>query len=145
MDLENKMFAIEKRGYSITEVDNYKKSVADEIEKLNVALKELTMQNEELIARNEDLKNREQAIKDVLLTAHKTAETMVSDAKDQANLIGAQAKIEYQRVYEEIEALKSGFAAYQQRLLDYVEDQKNWLLSFKDTAPVEISQDEQAV
>lgn len=145
MDIENKMFAIEKRGYSITEVDTYKKAVTDELDKLNAALKELTMQNEELVSRNEDLKNREQAIKDVLLAAHKTAETMISDAKDQANMIEAQAKIEYKRVYEDIEALKSGFAAYQQRLLDYVEDQKNWLLSFKDTAPVENCEDEQVV
>lgn len=135
MDIGNKVFAVEKRGYNTNEVDSYLKIVAAEIEKHEKDMADLIAKNEELTAKIEDYKSKEVAIKDILLTAHKTADSMIVEAKDQAALLENQAKLEYAKVYDEIKELKDGFAAYQNRLIEYVDKQKNWLLEFSDTAP----------
>ncbi len=143
MDIVSKVFSVEKRGYNVAEVDNYLKAIAAEIEKQQQLMEKLSAQNEELLARNEEYKSNETAIKDVLMAAHKTAGNMIADAKEEVALLEAQAKLEYSRLYSEVEALKEGFAAYQQRLLGYVENQKEWICGFSDTAPSKVmSEDE---
>jgi|GEM_PF-3216868 len=132
MDIGNKVFAIEKKGYSVSQVDSYLKMLADEAQKQNKAMAELVAKNEELSARIEEYKIKESAIKDVLLAAHKTADSMIEEAKEQAALLETQAKLEYARITEETAELKEGFAAYQKRLIEYVDKQKNWLLKFAD-------------
>lgn len=135
MEISNKVFAIEKRGYSIKEVDNYLKIVTAEIEKHEKDMEDIIAKNDELTAKIEDYKSKEVAIKDILLTAHKTADSMIAEAKDQAALLENQAKLEYAKVYDEIKELRDGFAAYQNRLIEYVDKQKDWLLEFSDIAP----------
>ena len=135
METAGKVFPIEKRGYNTAQVDSYIKLLAEEFSKQEQLILKLTAQNEELVAQSEELKNNETAIKEVLLTAHKTSETMIEDAKEDARVIREQAKMESQRIQDEIDSLKKEFDAYIQKLVSYVDDQRTWLLGYDgDTA-----------
>lgn len=88
-------------GYKIEDVDNFVDGVIDKVKDLELSNKELESRIEQL--NKQLLKHEEQAesIQDALITAEKTAKTLVRDASLKAETILSEAKQEAEKTVSE--------------------------------------------
>ncbi len=117
MDIEQQQFARSFRGYNEEEVDNFLDRIAKDYEDLlneNVKLKEeierLKSRLEEYSKMDETLRsalvNAQQSASNIKENVQKEAQTMIDNAKIEAEKIKQQAKQDIYDLNNEIEALK---------------------------------------
>jgi cell division initiation protein len=127
IDILNQKFSRSLRGYSPTEVDRCMQEAADTIGRLSEDRSLLEARVTELEARLRDFKDRENALRDTLLTAQKVTDELKSTAQREAQLIidAAYAKAEnlinqgHQRlakIHEEINASKKMRAQFEMKV-----------------------------
>jgi cell division initiation protein len=100
MDIHNKEFARKFRGYQEDEVDEFLDAIVDEFEKLhkeNIDLKDKVHALEDQVNQ---YKTMEQALKDTLVTAQKTADEVTALAQQKAGMIQKDAEEQAHHVVE---------------------------------------------
>ncbi|MCX6826149.1 MAG: DivIVA domain-containing protein [candidate division Zixibacteria bacterium] len=91
-EIRNQKFAVSMRGYNRSEVDAFKNAAAAVLEEAKVAYLKLAEEKESLALRYQELKNLEETIKAAVVEAQKGAETTLSNAKKESELIIAEAR-----------------------------------------------------
>ncbi len=100
-DVEQQEFSRKVRGYDQEEVRLYLKSVAEEIERLNLENGTLREETGQLRDRIEDFRQRERMLPETLLTAQKMAADMKETSKGEADLLVKEARIKAERLLEQ--------------------------------------------
>ena len=107
VDIKNQKFGKSLRGYDSSEVDSFMEMVASALEELileNHQLKEKLVSTESSLGSYKDLEGN---LKEVLLTAQKSAEELRKNAEREAQLIMREAKLRSERGLEETHHLLS--------------------------------------
>ncbi len=97
-DIQHKRFRTRWMGLDPREVEIFIQELAEEVRSLKAENAEL---RRDLQDREKDLKeykDREKAIRNVLLSAHKTAEQMKANAEKEARLVIADAEMKAERI-----------------------------------------------
>jgi cell division initiation protein len=124
VDIKNQRFGKSFRGYDQTEVDSF-------LEMVTSTLEDLILENNQLKERLQALettlggyKELEGNLKEVLLTAQKSAEELKRNAEREAQLILRETKIKSQREMEEshniLTTLKSQIAELKNLRKEYI-------------------------
>jgi len=97
MDVENQEFKRKIRGFDPEEVGYFLKSVAEEIERLNLENGELWEEMGRLRSEHGDLRAREELLQKTLVTAQKMSQEMQDRARKEAELILRDARMKSER------------------------------------------------
>lgn len=92
MDVENQLFTSRFRGYDRDEVRMYLKSVAEEIERLNLSSAEMRERVGLLETELEDLRSRERTLQQTLALAQTMAEELKARARAEGELVLQEAR-----------------------------------------------------
>ena len=101
MDVNNQEFRTKMRGYEPDEVRLYLKSVAEEIERLNLENGELREQVGTLKTEAEEFRTRETTLQQTLVTAQKMSAELKDRSKAEAELVMKQARLKAERALQE--------------------------------------------
>ena len=101
MDVEQQEFTRKVRGYDPDEVKLYLKSVAEEIERLNLENATVREEMGQLRERLEEYRQRERMLQDTLLTAQRMAEEHRENTRVESELLVKEARIKAERLLEQ--------------------------------------------
>ena len=93
MEIEKQQFARKLRGFDPDEVQMYLKSVAEEVERLNLENGEMADQLGQLRKELETLRSREKMLHQTLVTAQHMTEEMKGQANKEAELLVQEARV----------------------------------------------------
>jgi cell division initiation protein len=100
LDIQQKRFHVAFRGYERTEVDAFLDTVRDEMEGLVREVTELREFHETYSERMKEYREREETLKNTMITTHKLAEDIKESSKKEASLIVRDAELKYQQMLE---------------------------------------------
>jgi cell division initiation protein len=100
-DVPQKHFRTCWRGLDPQEVEIYLQQLAEEIQQLKVENAALRKEVQNYDKDLKEYKDREKAIRNVLLNAHKTVEQMKANAEKEARLIVSEAEVKAERILQE--------------------------------------------
>ena len=103
LDIENKRFAKQMKGYSVEEVDDFLDEIGVDYAKKNKELTEAYKKIEELEASMQKYKTLEETLQNTLIMAQSTAEEVKKVAKQQADQIIKEAKVTVQKEADGLE------------------------------------------
>jgi cell division initiation protein len=146
LDIRQKRFERQMRGYSQREVEGFLELTASEFEEVvkeNIALKE---EHKRTLARLEHYFEREKALQetmvtaqriseDVKATARKEAEVMLAEAELQGDKIVAGANARLVELVGEISELKRQRVQFESQLGSIIDSHHKLLETFKSSAP----------
>ena len=101
LDIQSQQFRTKLKGYDTREVETFLELAASEFEELireNGKLKEKLAR---LSNQYEELKQREQTLKETMMTAQKITEDMKSSARKEAEIILKEAELRAERMVED--------------------------------------------
>jgi cell division initiation protein len=101
MDVEQQEFTRKVRGYDPEEVKLYLRSVAEELERLNLENGTLREELGQMRDRIEDFRQRERMLQDTLVTAQRMAEEHRENSRVEAELLVKEARIKAERLLEQ--------------------------------------------
>ena len=101
MDVENQEFGRKMRGYDSDQVDLFLKSVADEIERVNLERGEMAEEMGRMRTDLDGLRSGEEALRKTLVSAQKMAEDMKQRAEEESRLIVQEARLQADRTLQE--------------------------------------------
>ena len=149
MDVEGQRFARKVRGYDPDEVRLYLRSVAEEIERLNLENATLKEEVGNLKDRVEEYRDRERSLQETLVAAQQMAEEyrektrlesdlMIKEARVKSERLLEQAQDQLARIESEIGRAKLERDAFENRLRAAIEEHQALLdLRKKERAEVE--------
>jgi len=100
LDIQQKRFHVAFRGYERTEVDAFLDTVREEMEALVREVTELREFHETYSERMKEYREREETLKNTMITTHKLAEDIKESSKKEAALIVKDAELKYQQMLE---------------------------------------------
>ena len=100
LDIQQKRFHVAFRGYERTEVEAFLDVVREEMEGLVREVTELREFHETFSERMREYREREETLKNTMITTHKLAEDIKESSKKEAALIVKDAEIKYQQTLE---------------------------------------------
>lgn len=98
LDIQKQTFSRSFKGYNLDEVRAYLHVIAEELEQLLRDVDRLSRENSMLREDNDDQRQREQILKDTLLSAQKVSEDLRSTARKDAELIVKDAELLSERL-----------------------------------------------
>lgn len=101
LDIQSQQFRVKMRGYETREVDNFLEMVASEFEELireNSKIKEKLVR---LTNHLDELRQREQTLKETMMTAQKVTEDMKLSARKEAEMTLSEAELKGERMIED--------------------------------------------
>jgi cell division initiation protein len=101
MDIQNEQFRRKVRGYDPEDVDLFLKSVAEEVERLNLENGELREELGKVKAKVEDHRSNEKVLKETLVSAQKMAEETKDRARQESDLVLQHARLEADKLLAE--------------------------------------------
>lgn len=101
MDVESQDFPRKVRGYDPEQVRMYLKSVAEEIQRLNLETDEMRERALRLQVQIDEIRAREKALQDTLVSAQRMAEEMKERARHEAELTVREARLKAERLLEQ--------------------------------------------
>jgi cell division initiation protein len=101
MDIEKRSFTRKMRGFDPEEVELFLRSVADEVEALNLENGALHEENGTLRQRLDDLKDRERTLQETLVTAQMMSTDLKHRSKAEADLLVKEARFKAERLLEQ--------------------------------------------
>ena len=101
MDIEKQVFKTRMRGYDPEEVGYYLKSVAEEVERLNLENGKLKEDLGRLRGEHEELRSREEVLQKTLVTAQRMSDELKERSEAQADLIIREARMKSERMLQE--------------------------------------------
>ena len=93
MDIEQQEFTRKVRGYDPDEVKLFLKSVAEEIERINLENATVREEMGQVRERLEEYRQRERMLQDTLLTAQRMAEEHRENTRVESELLVKEARI----------------------------------------------------
>ena len=111
MDIEKQQFRRKVRGFDPEEVGYYLKSVADEIERLNLENGELREETGRLKKGHDELRSREQVLQKTLVTAQRMAEEIKERSEAQADLVLRETRMKAERLMQGAQEQLTGLEA----------------------------------
>jgi cell division initiation protein len=100
LDIQQKRFHIAFRGFERTEVEAFLDVVREEMEGLVREVTELREFHETYNERMREYREREETLKNTMITTHKLAEDIKESSKKEAQLIVKDAEVKYQQILE---------------------------------------------
>lgn len=100
IDIQRQKFQVKLKGYDQDEVHNFLLSVAEQIEDLVRQNDHYRQELDHLKDTLNDYEERDKILKNTLVTAQKTSETLTSNAKKEAELIVREAEFKASKVME---------------------------------------------
>lgn len=101
LEIQKQNFNKAVRGYSSDEVRGYLHLVAEELETLLREVERLTRDNQVLREEMKEHSDREQILKDTLLSAQRVSEDVKSNARKEAELIVKDAELLSERIIDQ--------------------------------------------
>jgi len=98
MDVESQLFTCRFRGFDRDEVCLYLKSVAEEIERLNLANGEMRERLGRVQTELDDVRSREKALQQTLVLAQTMAEELKQRARAESELVLQQARFRAEQI-----------------------------------------------
>jgi cell division initiation protein len=93
-DVENQSFGRKLRGYDPTEVDMFLRSVAEEVERLNLEKGQMREDMGRLRVDLEELRSREQMLQKTLVSAQRMTDEMKERAGKEGELLVREARLQ---------------------------------------------------
>jgi cell division initiation protein len=100
LDIQQKRFHVAFRGYERTEVEAFLDVVREEMEGLVREVTDLREFHETYNERMREYREREETLKNTMITTHRLAEDIKESSKKEAQLIVKDAEIKYQQTLE---------------------------------------------
>lgn len=100
LDIQQKRFRMAWRGLDKAEVDAYLNLVASELEKLTGELNAMREDHRRQKRLIDEYREREQALKETMITAQRVTEEITQNAKKEADIIIGRAELEAERLLE---------------------------------------------
>jgi cell division initiation protein len=100
LDIQQKRFHVAFRGYERSEVDAFLDTVREEMEALVREVTDLREFHETYGERMKEFREREETLKNTMLTTHKLAEDIKDSSRKEAQLIVKDAELKYQQTLE---------------------------------------------
>ncbi len=91
-------------GLDPDEVDGFLQQVSQEMEQLIRENNDLREQNRRALTELDEMNNREKALRETMLAAHRITEDMKSNAQKEANLIITEAELQGEKLLSTAEA-----------------------------------------
>lgn len=101
MDIEKQVFRRKVRGFDPEEVQYYLKSVAEEVERLNLQNAELREEVGALRRQAEELRAREKLLQQTLVTAQKMTDELKDRSRSEADQIIREARMKSERLLQD--------------------------------------------
>lgn len=101
LEIQKQNFNKAVRGYSSDEVRGYLHLVAEELETILREVERLTRDNQVLREEMKEHSDREQILKDTLLSAQRVSEDVKSNARKEAELIVKDAELLSERIIDQ--------------------------------------------
>ncbi len=101
MDIEGQEFPRKVRGYAPDDVKLFLRSVAEEVQRLNLAVDDLRTENAHLQARNREIQDREQTLQATLVSAQQMSDQMKDAARAEADVTLREARMRAERLLEQ--------------------------------------------
>ena len=101
MDVEKQEFKRSMRGFDADDVRLYLRSVAEEIERLNLENGDFREEIGRLRRDNEEFKSREATLQQTLVSAQRMTDEMTEKSKASADLLLREARMKSERVLQE--------------------------------------------
>ena len=104
IDIQRQKFQVKLKGYDQEEVRNFLLTVSEQIEELS---RENDLMKQDLDRMKESLseyQEKDRILKNTLVTAQKTSETMISNTKKEADLIIKEAEFKAMKMMEQAQA-----------------------------------------
>ncbi len=101
MDVEGQEFPRQLRGYAPEDVRLYLKSVAEEIQRLQLENADLKEQTGTLRQQMSDLRDRERTLQETLVSAQRMAEELKERARHESELVIREARVKAERHLEQ--------------------------------------------
>ena len=131
LDIQQKMFRMVFRGYERTEVEAFLDTVREEMEALVREVTELREFRQTFEERMREYREREETLKNTMITTHKLAEDIKESSRKEASLIVKDAELKYQqmleRAREEKVKLESELQELRRRKHHFAQDMKKML------------------
>lgn len=100
LDIQQKRFRAAWRGLDKAEVDAFLNLVASELEKLTSELNALREDQRRQKRLIDEYREREQALKETMITAQRVTEEITQNAKKEADIIIGRAELEAEKLLE---------------------------------------------
>ena len=100
LDIQQKRFHVAFRGYERSEVEAFLDTVREEMETLVREVTDLREFHETYGERMKEFREREETLKNTMLTTHKLAEDIKDSSRKEAQLIVKDAELKYQQTLE---------------------------------------------
>jgi len=100
LDIQQKKFTTKLRGFDPQEVDAFLSLISSELESSNAEAARLRDEVERQTRVIESFQQREDALKETMLTAQKVTEDMKEAAKKEADIIVGRAELDAERLVE---------------------------------------------
>jgi cell division initiation protein len=100
LDIQRQKFQIKIKGYDQDEVQTFLHTVAETVEELSRQNEQYRMEIERLRESLNDYEERDHILKNTLVTAQKTSETMGLNAKKESELIIKEAEFKAAKLME---------------------------------------------
>jgi cell division initiation protein len=100
-DIESQEFSRKLRGCATEEVQLYLKSVADEVERLNLENGDLRDELGNLRRQLEDVRGREQTLQETLVSAQRMTDEMKHKAHGEAELVVKEARVRADEIVQQ--------------------------------------------
>ncbi len=131
LDIQQKRFHVAFRGYEKTEVEAFLDVVREEMEALVREVTELREFHETFADRMKEHREREETLKNTMITTHKLAEDIKESSRKEASLIVKDAELKFQqtleRAREEKLRLESELQELQRRKHHFLQDMKKMI------------------
>jgi cell division initiation protein len=100
LDIQQKTFRVVFRGLERTEVEAFLDTVREEMEALVREVTELREFRQTFEERMREFREREETLKNTMITTHKLAEDIKESSRKEASLIVKDAELKYQQMLE---------------------------------------------
>jgi cell division initiation protein len=101
MDIEGQEFPRKVRGYAADDVRLFLRSVAEEVQRLNLAVADLQTENAHLRDQIRDVQGREKTLQSTLVSAQRMSDQMKEAAKAEADVTLREARMRAERLLEQ--------------------------------------------
>jgi len=148
LDIQQQRFRSAWRGLDKGEVDAFLNLVASEVENLNRRIHDLEEDNRRQRNLIDEFRDREQALKETMITAQKITEDIKASAQKEADVVVARAEMEADRIVsvaqgrltdllEDIHELKRQRTVFRERLKGLLTTHRK-LLDMEHEDPTEV-------
>ena len=101
IDIQRQKFQVKLKGYDQEEVRNFLLTVAEQIEELSRENDQLKQDQERMKESLSEYQEKDRILKNTLVTAQKTSETMIHNTKKEAELIIREAEFKATKLMEQ--------------------------------------------